>query len=78
MTVNGEVSIIEGNDVSLTCDYVDVFPVGNRSVFHFGETSVVLEKVILGNFSLTPTIKIVYCSFKLCLPTLSKRFRKLL
>ena len=50
MTVNGELTVIEGNDVRLTCDYIDVTPVGNTSAFKFGELSAVLDKVCIKKF----------------------------
>ena len=46
-TINGDLTTIEGGDVKLTCDYVNVWPFGNTSVFNFKEVSVVLDKVSL-------------------------------
>ena len=37
--------MIEGEDVTLTCNYADVSPIGNKSTFYFGEVSVALDKV---------------------------------
>ena len=45
VAINGGLSVIEDNDITLTCDYVDVLPFGNLSVLYFGDVSVVQDKV---------------------------------
>ena len=46
-TLNGDLSVLEGESVSVTCDYDDVYPQGNQSIFYYGDVEVVLEKVNL-------------------------------
>ena len=45
MFINGELDVLEGDDIILTCDYVDVLPFGNESTLYFGEISLVEDKV---------------------------------
>ena len=39
--------MIEGGNISLTCDYVDVVPFGNKSILYVGSSSMIRDKVWL-------------------------------
>ena len=45
--LRGELTVIENDGITLTCDYADVWPIGNQSSFHFREVPVVQNKVRL-------------------------------
>ena len=45
VAVNGNLIVTQGDHIVLTCDYEEVWPIGNQSSFSFGEVSVILEKV---------------------------------
>ena len=48
-----ELTVVEGNDLTLTCDYNDVIPSGSISRFYFGENSFTRIKVSLSRFVIT-------------------------
>ena len=45
--IRGELTVIENDDLTVTCEYVDVLPHGNKSAFYFGEIAVNLDKVCI-------------------------------
>ena len=47
MELNGQLTVIENDGITVTCDYADLWPIGNQSSFHFREVPVVQNKVRL-------------------------------
>ncbi|CAK8677347.1 unnamed protein product [Clavelina lepadiformis] len=64
-SIDGDkLTVVEGNDLTLTCNYNDVISVGNTSQFYIGENRIIMnqgEPFILSSLQRSDNNKIVLC-----------------